>query len=88
MTCTRTLTPLDARVLRAVRDLRWYPSEPIAESVGDPLEAVRGSLNHLRRVGLVDGYGSGRTSLGVCRWALTRDGQDVLLDRERLRAVA
>lgn len=74
----RALTPLDRRVLRAVRDHRWHTVAAIADAAGEPPIAVGSTLAELRRVGLVDRYRSLR-QLGGGRFAITSGGEAALV---------
>ncbi len=74
----RALTPLDRRVLRAVRDHRWHTFAAIADAAGEPPVAVGSTLAELRRVGLVDRYRSLR-QLGGGRFASTSGGEGALV---------
>lgn len=54
------ISPLDARVLRAIRRLPGRRAIDICEGLGEPMVDVRASLRKLKRLGYIAGIGRTR----------------------------
>lgn len=77
----RHLSPLELRVLAAVRDNPGHGVEPLARAVGEPQTIVRSVLGQLRRFSLVT---RDRIALiGYGTFELTHDGELALREFAR-----